>query len=130
MPLHSILGYIVVFLSALGFALALVALLTRSAPADRFMYLCFIVSAVLQIPVLVTGVVDNAVVPTAAPVAPFNFFVGASLFTLTCSLAAWRWANPGVVWGKDKWLTYQASALGNLALSIALIWLGRLALGG
>jgi hypothetical protein len=56
------------------------------------------------------------------------FIVGASFSTLTGALAAWRWANPTVTWGKNEWLIYQAATLGHVGLAIALIWLGRLAL--
>jgi hypothetical protein len=56
------------------------------------------------------------------------FIVGASFSTLTGALAAWRWADPAVTWGKNKWLIYQAAILGHVGLAMALIWLGRLAL--
>jgi hypothetical protein len=56
------------------------------------------------------------------------FIVGASFSTLTGALAAWRWASPTVIWGKNEWLIYQAATLGHVGLAIALIWLGRLAL--
>ena len=56
------------------------------------------------------------------------FIVGASFSTLTCALAAWRWANPTVTWDKGEWFTYRAATLGHVGLAIALIWLGRLAL--
>jgi hypothetical protein len=138
MPLHSILGYVVVGLAALGFVLALVALSSRSKALSRLMYLCFILCGLIQIPTLVSGVIDNAAssttvyeaaaITTAADVAPFNFFVGASFFTLTLILVAWRGVNPGVVWDSRKWLIYLATALGHVLLGVALIWLGRLAL--
>jgi hypothetical protein len=57
-----------------------------------------------------------------------TFIVGASFSTLTGALAAWRWANPTVIWGKNEWLIYRAATLGHVGLAIALIWLGRLAL--
>ena len=57
-----------------------------------------------------------------------SFFLGASFFILTCVLAAWRWANPSVIWGKTEWLIYKAATLGHVGLAIALIGLGRLAL--
>lgn len=130
MPLHSVLGYVVAGLAALGFVLALMALISRSKTLSRLMYFCFIFCGLIQIPTLVTGVVDNAAVTIAADVAPFNFFVGASFFTLTSILVAWRGVNPGVVWDSRKWLIYLATALGHVLLGIALIWLGRMALNG
>lgn len=56
------------------------------------------------------------------------FVLGASFTTITCALIAWRWANPPVTWGNNNWLIYQASILGHVALVLALIWQGRLAL--
>lgn len=150
MPLHSVLGYVVVGLAALGFVLALMALISRSKTLSRLMFLCFIVCGLIQIPTLVSGVIDNAAssttvyeaaassttvyeaaaITTAADVAPFNFFVGASFFTLTSILVAWRGVNPGVVWDSRKWLIYLVTALGHVLLGVALIWLGRMALSG
>jgi len=129
MALHALLGYLVAGLAAISLLLALIALLPRSEPAGRLMVFSFIACGIAQLPALATGVVDNAGrnAVAAANVAPFNFFFAASLFTLTCVLAAWRLVNPHVVWDKDKWLTYQAAALGNILLSVALILLGRMA---
>lgn len=56
------------------------------------------------------------------------FGLGASFFTLSCALAAWRWANPTGTWGEIQWLVFKAATLGHVGLAIALIWLGRLAL--
>jgi hypothetical protein len=128
MPLHSILGYVVVGLAALGFVLALLALTSRSETLSRLMYLCFILCGLIQIPTLVSGVIDNATITTAADEAPFNFFIGASFFTLTSILIAWRGVNPGVVWDSQKWLIYLATALGHVLLGVVLIWLGQQAL--
>jgi len=128
MPSHSILGYVVASLAALGFVLALMALSSRSETLGRLMFFCFILCGLIQIPTLVSGVIDNAAITTAAEVAPFNFFVGASFFTLTLILVAWRGVNPGVVWDSRKWLIYLATALGHALLGVALIWLGRMAL--
>ena len=130
MPLHSILGTVVVGLAALGFVLALIALISRSKTLGRLMYFCFIFCGLIQIPALATGVIDNAALTTAADVAPFNFFIGGSFFTLTSILIAWRGVNPGVVWDSQKWLIYLATALGHVLLGVALIWLGRMALNG
>ena len=130
MLLHSILGYVVAGLAALGFVLALIALISCSKTLSSLMYVCFIVCGLIQIPTLVTGVLDNAAVTTAADVAPFNFFIGASFFTLTSIVVAWRGVNPGVVWDGQKWLIYLATALGHVLLGVALIWLGRMALSG
>jgi len=130
MPLHSILGYIVVGFAGAAFALALVALLTRSRLLDRLAFYGLVVCVAAQVWALVTGIGDNAAGAVAAAlVAPYNFFLGASMFTLSAGLAAWRWFNPGVVWDKDKWLLYLAGGLGNLALGIALAVVGRLAAG-
>jgi hypothetical protein len=130
MPLHSILGYVVAGLAALGFVLALMALISRSKTLSGLMYICFIFCGLIQIPALVTGVIDNAAITTAADVAPFNFFIGSSFFTLTSILIAWRGVNPDVLWDSRKWLTYLATALGHVLLGFALIWLGRMALSG
>jgi len=130
MPLHSVMGYVVAGLAALGFVLALIALISRSKTLSRLMYICFIFCGLIQISTLVTGVIDNAAITTAADVAPFNLFIGASFFTLTSILIAWRGVNPGVVWDSRKWLIYLAAALGHVLLGVALIWLGRMALNG
>jgi hypothetical protein len=53
---------------------------------------------------------------------------GAGFAVLTCALIAWRWANPPVTWDNNNWLIYQVSIIGHVALAMALIWLGRLAL--
>ena len=129
MPLHSILGYAAAGLAALGFLLAIVAQRRQSAAASKLMFGCFIAGGVVQLPALATGIIDNAAIATAPSVAPYNVFVGASLFTLTSILVVWRWLNPKVAWESGKWLSYLATALGALLLSAALIVLGRLALG-
>ena len=59
MPSHSILGYVVAGLAALGFVLALMALSSRSKTLSRLMYFCFIVCGLIQIPTLVTGVIET-----------------------------------------------------------------------
>lgn len=128
--MHGVLGYIVVGLAVLGFALGLGALSSRARLLDRLMYGCFVLGVLIQIPALVTGVIDNAALPGAAVMAPYNFFVGSSLFTLACILAVWRGANPLVVWDSSRWLVYQAAALGHLVLSVVMVWLGLLARGG
>jgi hypothetical protein len=129
MPLHSVLGYATASLAALGFVLAVAAHRRRSAAAGKLMFGCFIACVVVQLPALVTGVIDNAASRTAASVAPYNIFVAASLFTLTAILAVWRWLNPEVAWENGKWLSYLATSLGSVLLSAALIILGRMALG-
>lgn len=131
MSVHGVLGYVVAGLATVGFVLALAALLSRSRTLDRLMYACFVLCALIQLPALVTGVIDNAAfATTAAVVAPYNFFVGASFFTLTGILVVWRGANPVVVWDSRRWLMYQATALGNVLLSVTLICLGQLARTG
>lgn len=130
MPLHSILGYATVGLSGLGLVLAITAALRRSARASRLMFNCYVLCGVVQLPAVATGMIDNAAIPSAATVAPYNVFVGASLLTLTSVLMVWRWLNPEVMWQDGKWFGYLASALGALLLSIALIFLGQMALGG
>ena len=129
MPLHSIFGYATAGLSALGFLLSVAAHQRRSAAVSRLMFGCFIACGVIQLAALVSGVIDNAAVTTAASVAPYNFFVGASLFTLTSILVVWRWLNPEVAWENGKWLGYLATSLGTVLLGAALIILGRMALG-
>ena len=130
MPLHSILGYVVVVVAGVSFALALSALLARATSLDRLAFYGFVLGVACQALALVTGVADNAAGATPAVlVAPYNFFLGASMFTLTAGLAVWRGFNAGVVWDKDKWLLYQAGALGSLALGVGLIVVGRLAAG-
>lgn len=130
MSLHSVWGYAAAGWAGLGAALALAALFSRAKLLDRAMFVSFILCALAQVPALVTGVVDNAALAaTAARVAPYNVFVGASFFTLTGALAVWRTVHPGVVWDRQKWLVYQAAAWGNALLGAALIGLGRLALG-
>jgi len=128
MSLHSILGYAAVALAGLGFILALAALLTRSHLLDRLMFGAFLVCAALQVPAIITGVLDNAHAALPALLAaPYNVFLSASQFTLTAALATWRGVNPGVVWDQSKWLIYQAAALGNLLLGIVLAVVGRMA---
>jgi hypothetical protein len=130
MPLHSILGYVVVAIAGAVFALALVALLARSRLLDRLAFYGLILCVVAQVLALVTGIGDNAGGAVAAAlVAPYNFFLGASMFTLSAGLAVWRWFNPGVAWDQGKWLLYLAGGLGNLALGVALAIVGRLAAG-
>jgi len=129
MPLHSILGYAAAGLAALGFLLAFAAHRRRSTAADRLMFGCFVACGMVQLPTLVTGILDNAAIAAAASVAPYNVFVSASLFTLTSILVVWRWLNPKVAWEDGKWLSYLATSLGNVLLSAALIILGRMALG-
>ena len=129
MPLHSGLGYVTVVLAVLGLVLTVSARRDRSARLSGWMYACFVVNAVVQLPTLATGVIDNAMVPSAAAVAPYNFFVGASFFTLTAILAVWRGFNAEVVWDDRYWLSYLVGALGNALLAGALIWLGVLTVG-
>ena len=125
--IHGLLGYLTVCVAGLGFLLALGALFSRSQLLSKLMFIAYVLCALFQVPALVTGVIANAAhVDTAAAVAPFNFFLAASFFTATGMLAAWRGVNPNVVWEPDQWLVYQAAALGNSMLGIALIWLGRL----
>jgi len=128
--LHSLFGYAAAGLAALGFLLSIVAHRRRSATASGLMFGCFITCGAVQLPTLITGVVDSAAITAAASVAPYNIFVGASFFTLTSILVVWRWFNPGVAWDRERWLSYLATALGTVLLSAALIVLGRMALGG
>ena len=90
MPLHSGLGYVTAVLAVLGLVLTVSARRHRSARLSGWMYACFVVNAVVQLPTLATGVIDNAALPSAAAVAPYNSFVGASFFTLSAILAVWR----------------------------------------
>ena len=129
MPLHSVLGYIAVVLALLGFVAAVAARVRRSAGLSRLMMLCFLLCVVVQVPTLVTGVIDNAALKSAVVVAPYNVFIGASFFTLSAILAVWRGFNAEVAWDDRYWLSYLAGALGNVLLAGALIWLGILAVG-
>ena len=107
MPLHSIFGYAVAGLAALGLLLAIAAHRRRSAAASKLMFGCFIACGVVQIPALVTGVIDNAAITTAASVAPYNVFIGASFFTLTSILVVWRWWNPEVAWENGQEVDFE-----------------------
>ena len=130
MPLHSMLGFAVVGLAVLGFLLALDALWSRSRAASVLMFVSFILCLIVQLPALVTGVVDNAAGQAASlAVAPLTFFVAGACFTLNAALVAWRTVNPGVLWDAGKWLAYQAMALGLVGLGVGLVYLGRQALG-
>ena len=128
MPLHGVFGYMTVGMASLGFVFALTSLASRSRPIDRIMYVCFILCACIQIPALISGVADNAGPAAAvASVEQYNFFIGGSIFTLACILVAWRSFDKTVTWNSKKWLVYQATALGQVLLAIALVWLGKLA---
>jgi len=108
--------------------LALAALLTRSRALDRIMFGAFVVCAAIEVPAIITAVLNSAHAALPATLlAPYNIFLGASQFTLTATLATWRGVNAGVVWDHNKWLIYQTAALGNLLLGVALAVVGRMA---
>jgi len=131
MSLHGILGYASVALAALAFIFNLDALRRRALASARAMFVCLAAGVIVQVPALASGVVVNAAgAVSAARLAPYNFFVAGSFFTLTCALTVWRGVNPGVVWDEDKWLSFAAGNLGNVLLGAALVALGRFSLAG
>jgi len=133
MTMHRVLGYVVIVLAIAGYISALRALRRRSGRLNDLMFAVFILSWLAQVAALATGVVDNAVAivsPQAAALAPYQFFLGASLSTLTGVLVAWRYFNAQVLWDEDRWLSYHVAALGQVMLSIGLSVIGRLAVGG
>jgi hypothetical protein len=127
---HSVLGYAVLGLAAVGYALALATVRRRSKPLGHLLFASFVLCWLVELAALVTGVIDNAGSRSAVALAPYDFFFGASLFTLTGALVVWRVFNPTVVWDESRWLSYHVATLGQLALTIVLVWIGRLALGG